>query len=127
MLTLRPPQLLALSPEVERFTASLRAALAQAFPRRFPTADAPQVHAFVERTCAAALAHGIHRDADVSRLAYLRAAYGEAFELTPVADAALALLRDPDLPGPIKLAAMDQCLRDATGGRPVTLVPEPQE
>jgi hypothetical protein len=127
VLTLRPPQLLALSPEAERFTATLRAALAHTFPHRFPTADEPELHAFVERSCAVALAHGILLDAAVSRLAYLRAAYGEAFELTPVADTALALLRDPGLPGPIKIAAIEQCLVEATGGRPVTLVPDPQE
>lgn len=127
MLTLRPPQLLALSPDRDGFTAALRAALAQAFPRRFPAAADPELHAFVERSCAVALTHGIHLDAAVSRLAYLRAAYGEGFELTPVADDALALLRDPDLPGPIKVAALEQCLRDATGGRAVILVPESQE
>jgi hypothetical protein len=127
LLTLRPPQLLALSPALDRFTATLRAELVRVLPGRFSGPDDPELHALVERTLALALDHGIHRDADVATLAYLRAAYGEGFELTPVADEALALLRDPDLPGPIKVAAMTQCLHEATGGRPVILAPEALE
>lgn len=124
-LTIRAPQVLALSSAWD--STALRTELARRFPHRFAGADALELRDFVDATVALALAHGITRTRDLGTLAWLRAAYGDDFGWTPVGPEALVLLHASDLPGPIKVAAMAQCLHDATGGRPVIVAPDPQE
>jgi len=123
MLVIRRHQMASLGePRMQRFAAELGARLSRRFPERFPDAAAPSTAAFVERAIREALAHGIATEDAVASLAGLRAAYGERFEWTPVAAQARALLDDATLPGAIKIAAIERCLFDATGGRPVTVV-----
>lgn len=106
----------------ERFAARLAQSLSETFPERFPMAAAPATIEFVQRAIEVGLRHGMTTEHAVATFATLRAAYGEDFEWTPVAAQALALLRDPALPGPIKVAAIRDCLHSATGGRPITVV-----
>lgn len=123
MLVIREEQLHALAgARLDRFARGLTRSLIDAFPRRFATSD--DARAFVDRSIAVAFEHGIDLADSLAAFARLRAAYGEDFEWTPVAQAALALLHDSSLPAAIKVAAMVDCLDTATGGRPVTLAPE---
>ena len=123
MLVIHPEQMAALlAPHTRRFGIDLAARLARRFPEQFPAASAPATQAFVDRAIATALAHGITDGTQIATLAGLRAGYGEHFEWTPVAARARALLEDATLPGAIKIAALERCLFDATGGRPVTVV-----
>lgn len=125
MLVIREAQMAALSHATrERFAVRLARSLSETFPETFPMPAAPATTQFVERAIEVALRHGIATENAVTAFANLRAAYGEHFEWTPVAAQALALLRDTALPGPIKVAAIRDCLRSATGGRPVTVVGE---
>ena len=105
----------------EQFAVRLAHSLSATFPERFPEAS-PEAAQFAQRAIGVALRHGINTEHAIASFANLRAAFGEAFEWTPVAGDALALLRDPDLPGPIKVAAISDCLYTATGGRPITFV-----
>lgn len=123
MLVIRREQMAALlAPHTRRLALDLAVRLARRFPERFPEASAPVTEAFVDRAITAALAHGITDRAQIATLTGLRAGYGERFEWTPVAARARALLEDATLPGAIKVAALERCLFDATGGRPVTVV-----
>jgi hypothetical protein len=109
-------------PRQERFARRLAQSLSETFAERFPSPTGPVVTAFVERAIAVAVQHGLTTEHAVAAFAALRAAYGEDFEWTPVADQALAMLRDPTLPGPIKIAALQDHLRSASGGRRITVV-----
>ncbi|HLT38382.1 MAG TPA: hypothetical protein VK034_18980 [Enhygromyxa sp.] len=127
MLTIRAEQLAAMSrAKLEDFVVRLAQSLADSFPERFGSAEAPEVTTFARRAMTIALEHGITTERSVADFARLRVSFGEAFEWTPVADRALALLRDPTLPGPIKVAAIQDCLLSSTGGRLPTPIPEEQ-
>ncbi len=107
----------------EAFEARLAQTLVDTFPERFPESASPITAGFARRATEVALRHGIATEHAIALFANLRAAFGENFEWTPVASQALALLRDPGLPGPIKVSAIRDCLYSATGGRPITIVP----
>lgn len=125
MLVIRDAQIATLQQrEQDRFEVRLARDLSGTFPDRFADPAAPATLQFVQRSMDVALRHGISTEHAVASLTNLRAAYGESFEWTPVAAAALSLLHDPALPGPIKVAAIRDCLYSATGGRPVTVVSE---
>lgn len=123
MLVIRDAQIAALQlREQDRFEVRLARNLAGTFPERFLDPAAPATLQFVQRSIEVALRHGIATEHAVATFTNLRAAYGEEFEWTPVAPQALGLLRDPALPGPIKVAAIRDCLYSSSGGRPVTVV-----
>lgn len=126
MLVIRDSQMAALVRDArESFESRLARDLSETFPDRFPSAAAPATVQFADRAIQAALLHGIATEHSVARLATLRAAFGEQFEWTPVAPQALALLANPALPDPIKVAAIEDCLYASTGGRAITVVPGP--
>ena len=123
MLVLRAAQREALQRSVqERFEVRLARNLSDTFPERFPEASSPTTVQFLQRAIEVALRHGIATENSIASFANLRAAFGEEFEWTPVAREALALLRDPALPGSVKVSAIRDCLYLSTGGRPITFV-----
>jgi hypothetical protein len=121
MLVIRDAQMAALGRTAqESFEVQLAQNLAGTFPERFPDAASQVTVQFVQRAIQVALAHGIATEHAVASFATLQAAFGEQFEWTPVARQALGLLRDSSLPGPVKVAAIRDCLYSATGGRAIT-------
>ncbi len=120
MLVIRKAQLAALARSLrDRFEKRLEQRISARWPGRWTDAE---LEAFVERGVQAAEAHGIREADSVATVVVLRADFGEAFELSPDDDDALAILADASLPGQVKAQLLEECLTLRTAGRRIELV-----
>jgi hypothetical protein len=118
MLVIRKAQIEALAAhERERFEARMVERLAVRFPDEHRALGPEGTRRLVGRAIDAASAHGIDDWSSLATFIELSAEFGEAFELSPDAARAAAILDDGRLPGQIKIVLLAECLTERTGGR----------
>lgn len=125
MLTIRRSQLEALGEHARaQFTAGLVAAIAHHYPRQCAKLGAEGTQALVERTIERAARHNIRTRGAVTAFVELVLEFGEEFRLSPDRKVALKLLAHPVLADAVKVQAIQDRLRERTGGRMVVPVDE---
>jgi hypothetical protein len=103
--------------EREQFEGRMRERLAARFPDEHRALGPEGTRQLVARAIDAAGAHGIDDWSSLATFIELRAELGEAFEASPDAARAAAILDDARLPGALKVILLAECLTARTGGR----------
>lgn len=124
MLFIRESQIAALSSSrVQKFGDDLVDYLAAEYPTHCSRLDPAQIRAFVERSIAAAANLGVDTEGAIAVFTELRLVYGEDLERAPDREWARNILAHKQLPGYIKVEAVQTRLSERTAGR--VLVPFP--
>ena len=66
-----------------------------------------------------AAAHGMDHQGGATIIAELMLQFGDDFERSPVRAWTESILKQPELPGPVKAESLRERYRDLSGGRPV--------
>lgn len=124
MLFIREAQIAALgSRRIQKFGDELVDYLSAEYPIHCSRLDKTQIRAFVERSITAGAQLGVDTEGAIAVLTELRLVYGEDLERAPDREWARNILAHKQLPGHIKVEAVQTRLSEKTAGR--VLIPFP--
>ena len=92
---------------------------AAAYPDQYSEMGETGLRNLIRRVIKTARAHGIDTEGGVAVLLELMILFGEKFERSPERKWANEMLRDPDLPGLLKIRLIRERIMSSTQGRPV--------
>jgi len=100
-----------------RFENALFTRLEEKFPEEFSHLSNPGAQALMERSIERATRLGLAREGHIAVFVELVFEFGEGWERSSQAAAAVSLLGNKSLPGPAKLQGIHDLLRSSTEGR----------
>jgi len=119
-LVIRSEQMKALGEaSVASFEDRVLRQTATAYPDQYSEMGESGLRSLIRRAIKTARAHGIDTEGGVAVLLELMILFGEKFERSPERKWANEMLRDPDLPGLLKIRLIRERIMSSTQGRPV--------